>query len=358
MPVFQDKKRNTWYCKFYYTDFTGEKKQKLRRGFPLKRDAQAWEKQFLASLHKNPSLPFSDLQKSYLEDKRVNLKQISYETKKSRILLWIAPYFAKPINEIEPADIRQWENMLCSAVGKNGKPLSLNYRQNLVTELSSMFNYAVKIYGLGRNPVQIAGNTAGKKVKRCDFWTLGQFQQFLGTFSQHDEWYTLFNVLYWTGCRLGELQALTVADVLTDPAAIQVNKTYHMINGEHVITRPKTAKSTRDIYIPEQLSALLADHIGRMYQARKTDRLFPYGDTTIASHFKKHTRDAGLPEIRLHDIRHSHASLLINSGASVLLVSERLGHENVTTTLNIYSHLFPSKQSEIAEKLTEVWADS
>lgn len=356
MPAYQDNRTGTWYCKFYYTDYTGNKKQKCKRGFALKRDAQAWETEYLASISKNPSQPFSDLTAAYLAHKETNEKKVTYNTYKSRISLWITPYFgSKRINEITAADVQQWEDMLCTTTGKKGKPLSADYRQNIVMVLSSLFNYAIKIYGLDKNPVHIAGNTAGKRIRRCNFWTLEQFRRFLDTFQDRDEWYTIFCTMYWTGCRLGELQALTVGDVLTDPARIRINKTLYVINKQPVVTKPKTAKSIRDVYIPDQLAELLADHVRRMYQPGETDRLFPCSRGSIANYFKTHAKAANLPLIRLHDLRHSHASLLINNGASALLVSERLGHENVTTTLDIYSHLFPSKQSEIVEKLAEVW---
>lgn len=354
MPAYKNTENNTWYVKFRYTDYTGAKKQKTKRGFARKKDAQEWEQDFLANLQKQPSLPFSDLVRVYLDDKRVNLKRISYETSKSRIKVWIEPYFnSQPIDSIDAAAVRQWQNELNVARNRNDKPLSDNYKQNLVVELSSIFAYAVKFYGLSVNPVSIAGNTAGKKTRRCDFWTMEQFKQFLSTFSEHDEYYTIFMTLYWTGMRLGELRALTVADILPD--RIKVNKTLHVINGEPVVTAPKTKKSIRDIYMTPQLAKLLTDYVGKLYRPKKSDRLFPVGDTTISRQFKSHAVAAGLPQIRIHDLRHSHASLLINQGYDALVVSERLGHESVMTTLQIYSHLFPSKQVEMIDKLTEIW---
>lgn len=356
MPAYKDKSNNTWYVKFRYKDYTGTIKQKTKRGFKLKGDAVQWEHDFLALRQGNPSMPFSELQKDYLEDAKSNLKQISYETKKSRIKLWIEPYFnSQPVDSIDADAVRQWQNEINTATGKNGKPLSAGYKKNLVVELGSIFSFAVKYKHLPGNPVSIAGDRIGKKARRCDFWTLEQFKQFLETFPEHDIYYTAFMTLYWTGMRLGELLALTVADV--QPDRIRINKTYHTINGKPVVTAPKTAKSNRDIHINPELSKLLEEHKQKLYKPHKADRLFPIGDTTLTIHFKAHAKAAELPEIRVHDLRHSHASLLINQGADALLVSERLGHEDVTTTLNTYSHLFQSKQTEIVDKLSDIWVE-
>ena len=162
-------------------------------------------------------------------------------------------------------------------------------------------------------------------------------------------------MLYYTGVRIGELEALTVADVDLDAGIIHINKTYHLIGGEGIVTTPKTTKANRDIFIPPFLVDILRRHIGRLYAPGGSTRLFLASHSSYARQMDAHTKAAGVKRIRLHDLRHSHASLLIELGFSALLVSERLGHESVSTTLNIYSHLFPSKQSEVAEKLENLY---
>lgn len=359
MPSYKDSQRGTWYCKFSYTDWTGTRKQKLKRGFQLKRDADAFEQDYIRKMSGSPDMTFAALADLYLEDVKINSKAITYKTRESRLRVWIRPYFDKmAVNEITPAQIRQWENMLKDATGSTGKPLSLDYMDNLVVQLSGVFQYAVRFHGLQSNPVRIAGNSVGKKTHSLNFWTKEQFDKFITSFSAEDPFHCLFDTLYYTGVRIGELQALTSADIDLDAGIMTVNKTYHMIQGKALVTPPKTTKANRTVTLPAFLCDEIRRYQGLIYGLRTSDRLFFQSSTNIEKVFKDHVRAAGLPRIRLHDIRHSHASLLIELGFSALLVSERLGHENVSTTLNIYAHLFPSKQSEVADKLQQLFSGS
>lgn len=352
MPIYKDEKTGTWYCKFYYEDYTGARKQKLKRGFKLQREAKEWEHEFLSKQAAQPDMPFKTLSQLYLEDKQAHTKKITYETKKNRIEKWILPYFnTQPVNEISSPDIRKWQATLKESKNANDALLSSGYMQNLVMELSSIFNFAVRFYGLSVNPCHAAGNTVGKKNRSLNFWTKEEFDLFIATFDKSSPYYVAFLMLYYCGMRIGELEALTIADVDLDNNTVTINKTYHLINGEGIVTAPKTQKANRDIIIPPFLSAIIREYETHIYAPTPDMRLFTASHSSYARQMEDHTKQAKVKRIRLHDIRHSHASLLIEMGFSALLVSERLGHENVSTTLNIYSHLFPSKQIEVAEKL-------
>lgn len=344
-----------WSVLVRYTDFKGTRKQKHKRGFTLKKEAEAWERDFLARQAGQPSMSFGALRDLYLEDVKTNNKAISYRTKESWIRCWITPYFDKQaVNEITPADIRKWQNTLKTAKNKKEKPLSPAYMQNIVVQMSSIFEFAVRFYGLSSNPCKVAGNTVGKKTKSVNFWTYEEFKSFLEAIPAGDPFRILFSVLYYTGMRIGELQALTPADIDLAAGTIRINKTFHVINGEHVVTPPKTAKSNRVITIPPFLGEEIREYMGRCYGLQDEDRIFTYGDSYIDRRFHEAGEAAGLRRIRIHDLRHSHASLLIHLGFSAVLVSERLGHESVSTTLNIYAHLYPSTQSEVAARLQEL----
>ena len=359
MPAYFDEKTKTWYCIFYYTDWTGTKKQKKKRGFERKKDALDWERAFLLRQSTEPTMPFSTLCALYLEDKKEHSKLITYKTKKNRIDTWLLPHFKDtPIDSISPADIRKWQAMLKNSKNANDEPLSPGYMQNLVTELSSLFNFAVKFYGLSVNPCRIAGNTVGKKQKSLTFWTKDEFDRFISSFDKRDPYYTAFLILYYCGLRIGEFEALTAQDIDTAAGTININKTYHLIDGKGVITPPKTEKANRTILIPAFLCKCIEQYKAMIYDLQPDEQLFTASHSSYARQLEAHTKAAGVKRIRLHDIRHSHASLLIEMGFSALLVSERLGHENVSTTLNIYSHLFPSKQSEVAQKLDALCKDN
>lgn len=357
MPVYKDEKTGKWYVKTYYTDYTGTKKQKMKRGFALQRDAKEWERQFLEQQQGKPNMSFSSMCELFLDDKKAHAKLSSYKSEKQRLEAWVIPYFKdKPLSSITAADVRKWQAELKTATGATGQPLSPSYLHNIVMELSAVFNFAVKYYGLTQNPCRIAGDNIGKKVKSVQFWTKEEFDRFIDTFDKNDPFYTAFLALYYTGMRIGELMALTFADIDTVQGIVTINKTYHKIDGKTVITPPKTAKGNRSITIPRFLCKCLERHMGRIYAPTPDTRVFQSSKDPYLRHMKQHEAVAGLHHIRLHDIRHSHASLLIELGFSALLVSERLGHENVSTTLDIYSHLFPSKQSEVSEKLDSLYS--
>lgn len=355
MPTYKDSKTGKWFCKFYYTDHTGERKQKKKRGFDLQRDAKKWESDFLAKMEGAPDMTFAALAALYLEDRKVNVKPSSYESMENRIRNRLIPALGdRPINEITSNDIRKWQNDLKTQLTDFGKPLSDSYLKNIVNQASTVFNFGVRYYGLRENPIRTTGCIVGKKEKSINFWTKDQFDKFIATFDRQDPFYTIFMVLYYTGIRKGELQALTPADMDLVQGRIDVNKTLRVIDGETVIMPPKTPKSRRTVLIPGFLCDILRDYIGRIYAPGPDERIFCYGRSAFGPQLDKHARLAGIPRIRVHDLRHSHASLLIELGFSALLVAERLGHENVSTTLDIYSHLFPSKQSQVADRLQKL----
>lgn len=168
MPVYKDESNNgTWYVKCIYEDYTGTKHQKKKHVFKLQREAKEWEMNFLLKQGARPSMPFSALAELYLEDKKEHNKQITYETKKNRIEKWILPYFEKKTaDSISATDVRKWQADLKSSLNANGTPLSPGDMQNLVTELSSIFNFAVKFYGLSVNPCESPG-TPLEKIRKA-----------------------------------------------------------------------------------------------------------------------------------------------------------------------------------------------
>lgn len=352
MPSYYDEKTKKWYCKFYYQDRSEVRHQKLKRGFNTKKEAAAWERNFLLSCNESPDMLFSTLVELYLDDARLHTKASTHLTRKNRIDVWIAPYFNDmQLSNITPAHIRKWQNTLKEATGRGGKPLSAAYLNNISIDLSGIFNFAVKYHGLKRNPCSISGTTIAHKKKRVDFWTQNEFNTFIKTFDTDHHYVPLFMILYYTGMRCGECLALTPNDIDLDSGVIHVRKTVY----NRIITEPKTEKANRDIPIPGFLVDIIRQYEARIYDLRPDTLLFPMAAASVRICFSKHIAKTELKRIRVHDLRHSHASLLIECGFSPLVIAERLGHENVSTTLDIYSHLYPSKQSEIVDKLEDLY---
>ena len=192
-----------------------------------------------------------------------------------------------------------------------------------------------------------------KKAQEMHFWTLEQFNQFIECVPKFPA-RVGFSVLFWTGLRIGELLALTLEDIDLEAATLTVNKSFQTIDGKEVVTEPKTPKGNRTVPLPKKLCDMIRQYEAAMYEPQPDDRLFPFTKHYFHHQMNQGCKASGVERIRLHDLRHSHASLLINSGAPILLVSERLGHEDIETTLRTYGHLYPSATSEVVKKLDDL----
>lgn len=347
MPTYFDETQKTYYCKFYYTDWTGQRRQKLKRGFPRQRDAKDWERNFLQMQQGTPDMTFQALYDLYLEDIMHRLKQSTIRNKRAPYERYIVPYFKeKHINEITPADIRQWQSKILSSKLKD------TYQRQIYNQLNAILNFAVRYYGLTRNPCSIAGPIGKARANRMDFWTLNEFNLFINQI-KNPHLYVAFMTLYYTGMRCGEMFALNLEDVSLTDGIIHISKTYHRINRQDIITSPKTANSIRDITIPPFLVDCLSDYAGRLYEIEQGERLFKTTQSKLITAMGKYSSAAGIRRIRIHDLRHSHVSLLIDLGFSPLLIAERIG-DTVDMVNNIYGHLYPNRHSEVADKLQQL----
>ena len=147
----------------------------------------------------------------------------------------------------------------------------------------------------------------------------------------------------------------SITNQLARNRTIATNKSYQRLNGKDIITPPKTPKSNRIIPIPPFLCDILQDYMTSIYDLQNNQRLFSFTKHFLHHEMKRGCKNTNVKTIRLHDLRHSHASMLIELEFSPLLIAERLGHEKIETTLNTYIHLYPNKQNEIADKLQSLY---
>ena len=193
------------------------------------------------------------------------------------------------------------------------------------------------------------------KADSMQFWTVDEFNTFLTGVADNPKFVVMYSLLFWTGMRSGEMLALTSADFDFDAGTVHITKNYARHNGEDLILEPKTPKSKRLIHMSPNLTSLVKQYVSTLYKMRPEDRIFA---PTVRDHLRfemiRGCKASGVKKIRVHDLRHSHASLLIELGYSPLLIAERLGHENIETTLQTYSHLYPNKQSELATNLDKM----
>ena len=346
MKAEKDKKTGKWLIQYRYTDWQGKRRKSTKRGFATKREAEEWLRNFLITQKADFDMKFEDFWKMYCADMETRLREHTMRTKKYIVELKILPYFGdKRVNDITAADIRQWQNELI----KMG--YSPTYLKTINNQLSAIFNYAVRYYDLKSNPCVKAGSMGKSKAEEMDFWTGEEFRKFIDSVMNKRLSYMAFMTLYWTGMRMGELLALNPKDIDLEKRTISITKSYQRLGKKDVITPPKTPKSKRVITIPEFLAADIKDYMDSLYDLQENDRLFPITKYYLEHEMQRGIKESGVKRITVHDLRHSHASMLIELGFSPLEIANRLGHEKVETTLNTYAHLYPNKQTKLAERL-------
>ena len=347
MPVYKDEQRGTWYFKCNYRDWQGETRTKLKRGFATKREAQQGEREFLDKQSGNMNMKLANFVEVYFNDKGTRLKERSIMTKRTLIETKIIPYFGeKSMNEITAVDIIKWQNLLMK------QEYSPTYLRMIQNQLTALFNHAERFYDLRDNPCKKVDKMGRSNAKELNFWTKDEYEVFLETFAEGDEMYRLiFQMLFWLGCRIGEALALTSSDIDLEKATISVTKTYYRRNKTDYITSPKTESSNRMITIPKFLQGEIKEYLDRQYELAPDERIFPITDRAVQKKMKQKTEETNLNPIRVHDLRHSHIALLIEKGLQPLIIAQRVGHDSVNTTMNIYGHLYPNKQKEVADLL-------
>lgn len=352
MPAYKDEKRGTWYVQCRIKTWDNKTKATTKRGFKTKREAIQWEREFLLKQAGSNEMLFSDFVEVYKNDRIPRLKESTVEMKLTIIEKRIVPYFKdKPLNSITTGDVMQWQNEMIRYVNPNtDKPFSKSYLKTMHNQLTAIFNHAVKFYNLSSNPARIVGNMGSEKEIQMKFWTLEEYKKFSEVMMDKPVAYYAFQVLYWCGLRLGEMMALTPDDIDFEKKTISVNKTYWRRNGIDYITSPKTPKSVRSITMPDSLCEDLKEYLDTCYDIGPEDRIFPVTKNFLEREMDRGCVVAKLDKIRIHDLRHSHVSLLINMGYSAVAIADRMGHESIDITYR-YAHLFPSVQADMADKL-------
>lgn len=350
MAVFKDigsvYKGKKWRVLCYYTDWRGQRVRHEKRGFETRHDALEYERIFLAKQTKDINMAFNAFVDIYLRDVEPQLKKSTVANKIQIIDKHIRPYFKElSLSEITSTHILQWQNELLTQRDDDGKGYSPTYLRTINNQLTAIFNHAVNYNDLPKNPCKAFKKIGKKSNKEMLFWTKEEYLKFSEAIQDKPISYYAFQVLYWTGIRCGELLALTKIDIDLEKRTLRINKTYQVVNGEEMVTDPKTAKSKRVITMPVVLREEISDYISMIYSKNPTDRLFPITKSYLYKKMKEGSQKAGIKRIRIHDLRHSHISMLINMGYSAVAVADRVGHESITITYR-YAHLFPSIQKD------------
>lgn len=351
MAAYKDK-NGRWYVSVYYTNWKGERARKVKRGFETKKAALEWERDFLHQSSGDLDMSFEAFLELYKRDLKDRLKASTWAMKECVIDQKILPYFKKKImKDIKTKDVVAWQNTMLAYRDENGKGYSQTYLKTIHNQLSAIFNHACKFYELKDNPAKKAGNMGKEKTKEMLFWIKPEFTTFIEAMMDKPISYYAFEMLYWCGIREGELLALTSEDFNFEKNTLRINKSFQRIGGKDIVTDPKTEKSNRIVQMPDFLAEEMKDYLDSLYGILPTERIFPISKSYLHHEMDRGCKATGVKRIRIHDLRHSHVSLLIEMGFSAVAIADRVGHESIDITYR-YAHLFPTTQVEIANKLS------
>lgn len=345
----------------------------VRKGFKTKKEAIEAEQYIrgveLKSKISNGRITFNMLYQLLKQEDVINHRKQSYiNTQDNNYNRHIKDYFSKvkDVSKLDYDDVYKYREYLRNTIAQNrNEPLNPNTINKIMVLLKKILDIGIKKGYYTNNPVKMLKKLPIAKAQ-LNYWSIEEFKEFLNLFEPEEYNYQLlFTCLFFTGMRLGEALALTWNDIDFTTQTIHITKSIYISKGISYISTTKTKAGMRRITIHKKLNDELIDWKKNQYKLLDNFvtgdinelQLFQNSPIVITKNatekfYKKILkRDPNLKHIRIHDFRHSHASLLINQGEDYLVVKERLGHASITTTIDTYSHLYPSKQKSLADKL-------
>ena len=370
MPVYNQtdkskwtKDKRHWYFRCYYTDIHGKRRLYNSKMYLTQDAAKEAESAFLIKIKQhdnNEDILFKNLIDEYLYYKKRVLKSTTYYGNKTYINKHILPLFDnKKLSQINRPIINQWLEYIES------QKYSIRYKNKIIRIFKEILNYAKDNYKLDQKIITtlqlIKDEAPITEEKITNFWNYGEWRQFIKNVDD-DYYYTIFNFLYFTGCRIGEVMALNWHDIDFNKKTVSITKslTAKVGNNSYIITSPKTNNSVRKIDIPDDLLELLKKHYEnekKIYSFNKS--MFVFGNlkhlsaTTLRTHLYKYIEKAKVKKITKHGFRHSHVSLLIYLGCNFRDVAERIG-DTITMVQNTYYHMYPAEKSEVITRLNDL----
>lgn len=340
----------------------GKRIQKYRSGFRTIKEAR---KALSEIILEGPNISNDDkdtmlfgkfLEEIFLPWYKVKVKPQTYDYKVKVINKHFSYFYEISIIEIEPVHVQMWQSKLSQTL----KPSYVRTTQGLLT----MVLERAMILGLTeRNPSKIVGNVKNRKAE-IDFWTKEEFEKVISCFYLNDYFqhflYVSLWLLFMTGMRIGEATAVQWEDIDFETGVLKINKTlYYKRLEEYQFVEPKTKSSLRTLALDADTLEILKIWHDVQDSIVKTGFVLSYNgeptlNHTIRDAIIKYSTIAGVHRIKIHALRHSHASLLIQMGENPLIIKDRLGHEDIQTTLGTYGHLYPNSNFEVASKLKGV----
>jgi len=362
MPVYEEKEKvngqKRYFVRVYITDSNGKKKQIKKHnknwvGRDGKKEAEAFENSYREKIFNSfEEETFGNLSNDFfgskdLEVRSKTLKESTYLKHLENYNNHLKEFFSnKKVFKISTLDIKKWKEYML------GKDLALNTRKNAFCTLSAMLQYAVEYYGMEKNPARIAKNfkaIKGQKKNIMKFVTSEQFEEAI-KFEDDFIYYVAFNLLFYTGIRRGEMLSINkYNDLDFENNIIRIDETVNP-KISMIPTPPKTDKSNREIEVLPEIMQLLKIVVDNDKSEDGYIFLHSIKLTTLKRRCDNMFTKIGFEKndlIRIHDFRHSFASLCINNGVEIQILSEYMGHENISITWDTYGHLYPNSQKKL-----------
>ena len=259
------------------------------------------------------------------------------------------------LSDIQAPHVKQWQNSMFI------EGLSNNYIRSVHQILQQVFDLAVKLGMLSSNVAKTVGNVKKDRPK-VDFWTVEEFQLFISTFDKSNIYELLYFTTFWfffmTGVRTSELQAIEWSKIDFEKGTALINcSMYYKSQKEWYLTDTKSISGVRLLYLDDDTLEHLKYWKKAQSQIGECKFVFSIADSplvksTLKRVLKSHSDYAKIKSIRIHDLRHSHASFMLSLGMNDLEMQNRLGHADIKTTLGTYSHLRPNAMKEVATRMT------
>lgn len=367
MAIYKEK-NGTYKVVYYHTNFEGERVMSTKRGFAKKSEAEFFDckmKRRNKSKQKDISgMMLEDfVNKYYFPAMEGQLKVKSLITKRHLIDTHILNVNNKPIasfknkrlRDITVDEIINWQKEKQREKQDKGhkKGYSDGYLLSMRKELSAILNYAEKQYGWLKNPSVSVPRMGkfNKRVRKDDWWTIDEFDAFIDTVDKNSRYYIIWNVLFYSGIRLGELLALKRKDIDSKMGAIIVDETYARLEKQDMFSTPKTENSDRIVYLPNDVMDLLTNYLSMHPDIQDNDRIFPICHRAVEQAFARHIKKSNSRYITVHCLRHSHCAYLISLGVSMSVISVRMGHKDEIVTSQVYAHVYNKDAMDVAQVL-------
>lgn len=372
MPIYKIAGRKDGQQKYKvrvnYIDNTGRSKQTDRIAYGME-NAKMLEAKLLSEFKEtapDDRITVKQLYDEYTNAKKIEVRETTLNKTKQILSNHVLPMFkSNRLKTLTLQSLQKWKLYI------EGKKLSATTKKNIFGEFRAMLNYAVKFGYISSNPLSKLGNfkNAYEGKKTINYYTSDEFLKFISASKDHIEktmndyewnYYVFFCIAFYTGMRKGEINALKWTDV--DNGYIHVSRSIaQKLSGDDRETPPKNKSSIRTLQIPKPLQNTLDEHRAH-YEAIENfcdDWRICGGpqclrDTTIDKYNELYAKLAGIKKIRIHDFRHSHASLLANEGINIQEIARRLGHSKIEITWNTYSHLYPREEERAVNILNKI----